>query len=108
MNPQRTQPVAVVTGASSGIGAATARRLHAAGYKVALLARREKQITQIASDIGEGAIAVRADVTDQDELLAAADRVHQELGDACVLINNAGIMLLGLFTVKGVIGAGAG
>ncbi|GAA5031110.1 SDR family oxidoreductase [Terrabacter aeriphilus] len=93
-NPAR---VAVITGASSGIGAATARALSTDGYRVALLARRLDRITALADELGDGAIAVQADVTDRDSLLAAADRVNSELGPADVLVNNAGVMLLGPF-----------
>jgi NADP-dependent 3-hydroxy acid dehydrogenase YdfG len=90
--------VAVVTGASSGIGEATARALAASGYRVALLARRLDRITALAEDLANGSIAIAADVTDRDSLVAAADRVGQELGGADVLVNNAGVMLLGPFT----------
>jgi NADP-dependent 3-hydroxy acid dehydrogenase YdfG len=90
--------VAVVTGASSGIGEATARALAASGYRVALLARRLDRITALAEDLANGSIAIGADVTDRDSLVAAADRVGQELGSADVLVNNAGVMLLGPFT----------
>ncbi len=89
--------VAVVTGASSGIGAATARALAAEGYRVALLARRTDRITALADEIGNGAIAIGADVTDRDSITAAAGRVQDELGGADVLVNNAGVMLLGPF-----------
>jgi NADP-dependent 3-hydroxy acid dehydrogenase YdfG len=89
--------VAVVTGASSGIGEATARALAADGYRVALLARRLDRITALAEDLGNGSIAIQADVTDRDSIVAAAERVRQELGGAEVLVNNAGIMLLGPF-----------
>lgn len=89
---QNTGRVAVVTGASSGIGAATARALAAGGYAVALLARRLDRIQTLAQKLGNGSIAVRADVTDRDSLLAAAARVQDELGGADVLVNNAGIM----------------
>jgi NADP-dependent 3-hydroxy acid dehydrogenase YdfG len=89
--------VAVVTGASSGIGAATARALAADGYRVALLARRLDRITTLADELGHGSIAVEADVTDRDSIVAAADRVRRELGTASVLVNNAGVMLLGPF-----------
>ncbi|TKJ20620.1 SDR family oxidoreductase [Blastococcus sp. CCUG 61487] len=89
--------VAVVTGASSGIGEATARALAASGYRVALLARRLDRITALAEELANGSIAIAADVTDRDSLVAAADRVRQELGGADVLVNNAGVMLLGPF-----------
>ncbi|TDT66472.1 SDR family oxidoreductase [Frigoribacterium sp. PhB116] len=90
--------VAVITGASSGIGEATARALHAADYAVALLARRGDRIDALAAELGDGALAVQADVTDRDSLVAAADRVSDELGSATVLVNNAGVMLLGPFS----------
>jgi NADP-dependent 3-hydroxy acid dehydrogenase YdfG len=90
--------VAVITGASSGIGAATARALAADGYQVALLARRANRIDALAAELRNGSIAIQADVTDRDSLLAAAGRVHDELGGADVLINNAGVMLLGPFS----------
>src|SRR4051812_38793721 len=90
--------VAVITGASSGVGAATARALSADGYRVALLARRADRIQALADEVGDGAIAIEADVTDRDQLVAAADRVKNELGGTDVLVNNAGVMLLGPFT----------
>jgi len=90
--------VAVVTGASSGIGEATARALAADGYRVALLARRADRITTLADELDNGSIAVAADVSDRDSVVAAAVRVEQELGGADVLVNNAGVMLLGPFS----------
>jgi NADP-dependent 3-hydroxy acid dehydrogenase YdfG len=89
--------VAVVTGASSGIGAATARALAADGCRVALLARRADRIATLAEELGNDSIAITADVTDRDSLVAAAQRVQDELGGADVLVNNAGVMLLGPF-----------
>ncbi len=62
--------VAVVTGASSGIGEATAHALAADGYRVALLARRLDRITALADDLGNGSIAIQADVTDRDSIVA--------------------------------------
>ena len=91
---QSTRRVAVITGASSGIGEATARALHADGHRVALLARRGDRIQALADELGNGAIAIEADVTDRDSLIAAAERVRQELGPADILVNNAGVMLL--------------
>lgn len=90
--------VAVITGASSGIGAATARALAADGYRVALLARRLDRVEALAANLGNGSIAIRADVTDRDQLVVAAQRVQEELGGADVLVNNAGVMLLGPFS----------
>ena len=89
--------VAVVTGASSGIGEATARALAADGYRVALLARRADRIEALADELGNGSVAIAADVTDRESLVAAAQRVADELGGADVLVNNAGVMLLGPF-----------
>jgi NADP-dependent 3-hydroxy acid dehydrogenase YdfG len=91
-----TRPVAVITGASSGIGSATARALTAHGYQVVLLARRvERQ--QLAGELGAAAVAIAADVTDRDALLSAADQVRRDLCRVDVLVNNAGVMLLGPF-----------
>jgi NADP-dependent 3-hydroxy acid dehydrogenase YdfG len=95
---QNTGRVAVITGASSGIGEATARALAADGHRVALLARRADRIHALADELGNGAIAIEADVTDRDSIAAAAERVQQELGDADILVNNAGVMLTAPFT----------
>ena len=93
-----TGRVAVVTGASSGIGEATARALAADGYRVALLARRADRIQSLADELGDGAIAIEADVTNRESVLAAADRVQHELGGADILVNNAGVMLTAPFS----------
>ena len=90
--------VAVITGASSGIGDATARSLAAEGHRVALLARRADRVEQLADELGHEAIAIEADVTDRDSLVAAAARVEEALGSTDILINNAGVMLLGPFS----------
>ncbi len=93
-----TGRVAVITGASSGIGEATARAMAADGHRVALLARRADRIDALADEFGTGAIAIEADVTDRDSIVAAAERVQQELGGADILVNNAGVMLTAPFT----------
>jgi NADP-dependent 3-hydroxy acid dehydrogenase YdfG len=95
---QNTGRVAVITGASSGIGEATARALAADGHRLALLARRADRIQALADELGNGAIAIEADVTDRDSIVAAAERVQRELGGADILVNNAGVMLLAPFT----------
>ena len=93
-----TSKTAVITGASSGIGVATARALAAAGFKIALLARRLDRIEALANELDNGSIAIEADVTDRNALVAAAERVKAELGGTDVLVNNAGLMLLGPFS----------
>jgi NADP-dependent 3-hydroxy acid dehydrogenase YdfG len=98
---QSNGPVAVITGASSGIGEATARALAASGYRLALLARRADRIEALADELGNGAIAIQADVTDRDSVVKAADRVKTELGGTDVLVNNAGVMLLAPFNGEG-------
>ena len=95
---QTSGQVAVITGASSGIGAATARALAGHGYNLALLGRRLDRIEALAAELGDSAIAIAADVTDRDSLVTAANRVQAELGGADVLINNAGVMLLAPFS----------
>jgi NADP-dependent 3-hydroxy acid dehydrogenase YdfG len=95
---QTTGQVAVITGASSGIGAATARALAGHGYNLALLARRVDRIEALAAELGDSAIAIAADVTDRDSLVTAANRVQAELGGADILVNNAGVMLLAPFS----------
>mgnify|MGYP001199894447 CR=1 FL=1 len=79
--------VALVTGASSGIGAATARRLARAGLTVYGAARRLDRLAELAAD---GVRAVELDVTSDDSMTAAIDHVLSEAGRIDVLVNNAG------------------
>jgi NADP-dependent 3-hydroxy acid dehydrogenase YdfG len=90
--------VALVTGASSGIGAATAVALAGHGAAVALAARRRDRLETLATDIreqGGTALVLECDVTDQQEAAGAVERTVAELGRLDTLINNAGVMLLG-------------
>ncbi len=90
--------VALVTGASSGIGAATARTLADQGAAVALVARREERLEQLAQDItrdGGHALVIATDVTDKMQARAAVARTVAELGRLDILVNDAGVMLLG-------------
>jgi NADP-dependent 3-hydroxy acid dehydrogenase YdfG len=95
---QQSGRVAVITGASSGIGEATARMLAADGHRLVLLARRSDRIEALAKELDNGSIAVEADVTDRGSITAAAERVNTELGGADILMNNAGVMLLAPFS----------
>jgi NADP-dependent 3-hydroxy acid dehydrogenase YdfG len=90
--------VALVTGASSGIGEAAALSLASRGASVALAARRADRLTALADRIrAEGGVAlvVESDVTDQSSAAAAVQRTVDELGRLDTLVNNAGVMLLG-------------
>jgi NADP-dependent 3-hydroxy acid dehydrogenase YdfG len=83
----------VITGAGSGIGRATARAFIAAGWKVALIGRREAQLAETAE--GDGALIVPCDVTDPGAVDAAFGRIAREWGRIDALFNNAGMSLPG-------------
>src|ERR1700761_4331315 len=90
--------VALVTGASSGIGEATAVALAQQGAAVAIVARRKDRIEALASRIGDSggtALAIEADVSSQEQAQALVERTVSELGRLDTLVNNAGVMLLG-------------
>ncbi|SOF03045.1 NADP-dependent 3-hydroxy acid dehydrogenase YdfG [Streptomyces sp. OV198] len=93
-----TGTVALVTGASSGIGAATARRLAEDGASVALVARRKGRLNDLAAEIGKAggtALVVEADITDRTQAEAAVQQAVEHFGRLDILVNNAGLMLLG-------------
>jgi NADP-dependent 3-hydroxy acid dehydrogenase YdfG len=87
--------VALVTGASSGIGEATAVALAEAGASVALAARRRDRLEVLADRIGGDVLVVEADVTDEDQARSMVARTVEHFGRLDTLVNNAGVMLLG-------------
>jgi NADP-dependent 3-hydroxy acid dehydrogenase YdfG len=90
--------VALVTGASSGIGQATARALAEAGAAVAIGARRVDRLDALAAELRDGgprALQLPLDVTDEQSCRDAVARTREELGGLDVLVNNAGVTLLG-------------
>ena len=98
MTSRLTGTTALVTGASSGIGAATARQLAALGASVALVARRRDRLEALAAEIeqaGGTALVIEADITDRAQAQAAVDRTVERFGQLDILVNNAGLMLLG-------------
>jgi len=98
MTGRLTDTVALVTGASSGIGAATARTLAIQGAAVAVVARRGDRLAILADDLranGATALALAADITDHGQVLAAVERTIAELGRLDTVVNNAGVMLTG-------------
>jgi NADP-dependent 3-hydroxy acid dehydrogenase YdfG len=85
--------VCVVTGASSGIGEATARAFAAGGAQVALLARRQERVQALAQELGDAGLPLEADVRDLDALRAAAEQIGERFGRVDCLVNNAGVMM---------------
>ncbi|CAM3171767.1 (S)-acetoin forming diacetyl reductase [Lactococcus hircilactis] len=83
--------VAIVTGAGQGIGFAIAKRLYKDGFKVAVLDYNEEIAQKAATALGEDAIAVNADVSNRDQVIAAFEAVVEKFGDLNVVVNNAGI-----------------
>jgi NADP-dependent 3-hydroxy acid dehydrogenase YdfG len=93
-----TGTVAIVTGASSGIGEATAKQLADLGATVAVVARRQDRLNALVAEIeaaGGAALAVAADITDRTQAERAVQTVVDAFGRLDILVNNAGLMLLG-------------
>lgn len=94
--------VILITGASSGIGAATARAAVAEGYKVALLARSEDKLTELAEELGTaGALAIPCDVTDPDAQTRAFKTAEEQFGQIDAVFANAGLGASAQGTEKG-------
>jgi short-subunit dehydrogenase len=83
--------LAIITGASSGIGAAMARELHSRGWKLGLIARRPELLEALASELGRGVAWRAADVCDAEALRAACAEIEEDLGPCELLLANAGI-----------------
>jgi 3-oxoacyl-[acyl-carrier protein] reductase len=90
MDTNLTGKVALVTGASQGIGEAIARALHREGAKVALVARTQAKLDQVVRQLGDRAFAVAADVLDAASLSAAVTAAEKQLGPIDIAVNNAG------------------
>lgn len=93
-NDERPQPVALVTGASSGIGAAIARKLAEQGYRLAICARRSDRLTALQQDLivsGAEVLSQAADLRQETDILAVFEAIRQRWGGVDVLINNAGL-----------------
>ncbi len=88
MNPRGK--TALVTGASSGIGAATAQELAKAGARVVLVARREEELRRVAASIGNAASVYPTDLSDEKAVAAMGERVTTEFGTPDIIVNNAG------------------
>ena len=86
-----TGKVAVITGASSGIGEATARLLVSEGVRVVLVARRRERIAALVEDLGDAAVALTADVGDASAVASVFAEVEQRFGGLDLLFNNAGL-----------------
>src|SRR3954447_17732846 len=90
--------VAAITGASSGIGQATALALAGAGAAVALAARRQDRLEDLAKRISDNrgrALPIECDISDEGQARGFVEEAHSSLGGLSVLVNNAGVMLLG-------------
>jgi NADP-dependent 3-hydroxy acid dehydrogenase YdfG len=87
-----SDPVFLITGASSGIGSATARHAAQAGYRLALAARSDERLAELASELGGGerALPIRCDVTDWDQQRTAVERTVEHFGRLDVAFANAG------------------
>ena len=97
MVPKLDQKVAIVTGASSGIGEATAIALATEGARVVVIARREDRLSDLVKKIeGQGgkALAITGDMTDEKAIKQIMSQVKDQMGQLDILVNNAGVMLL--------------
>ena len=87
------KPIALVTGATSGIGEACARRLHGAGYRVIITGRNTERLEALKEELGDDALALTFDVRDREAAEAAVASLPAEWQEIEVLVNNAGLAL---------------
>lgn len=85
--------IVLITGATAGIGAATARRFHGAGARVILTGRRAERLSALAAELGERVHTVQFDVQEPDAVVRAVDGLPTEWAEVDVLVNNAGLAL---------------
>ena len=84
--------IVLITGATSGIGAAAARRFAAAGYRIVATGRRQERLDALAAELGEDVVqTLRLDMRDEGAILAAAASLPDRFRDVSVLVNNAGL-----------------
>ncbi|MQA08791.1 MAG: SDR family NAD(P)-dependent oxidoreductase [Pseudonocardiaceae bacterium] len=89
-----SEPVMMITGASRGIGAATARMAHASGYRIAATARSRDRLTPIVEELGGDAVLpIACDVTEWDQLTAAVRNIEESFGGLDVVFANAGALV---------------
>lgn len=91
---------AIVTGATSGIGAAVSRSLVAQGYNVMMAGRRKQNLEALAAELGDKAKFALADVSKRHDVLSLIDQTNDVFGQVDVLINNAGIMPISLYASR--------
>lgn len=87
------KPIALVTGATSGIGEACARRLHGAGYRVIITGRNTERLEALKAELGDDALALTFDVRDREAAETAVASLPAEWQEIVVLVNNAGLAL---------------
>ncbi len=91
---------AIVTGATSGIGAAISRSLIADGYNVMMAGRRTEKLEALADELGESADFLQTDVSKRGDVISLIEQTNATFGQVDVLINNAGIMPISLYTSR--------
>src|SRR5687767_11979967 len=92
--------VAAITGASSGIGEAAAVALAQAGARVSLGARRKDRLDALSEQLGDRALAIETDISDESQARDFIQQTKSEFGSVDILVNNAGVMLLGLLLMQ--------